>query len=312
MTHDEEVMVRYLLGELTETERVEFEDACFADDHYFDELLAIEAELTDDYVRSDLSGGRRELFEKRVLSTTEAKNDVEFARIITGTSATSTQAVLNRDRKRSNWRLAFRWLDFRHRAFQMSLAALALIFLAVALWLFWSTRQTRPHQEQSVQEPTPAGAKPQHSPQTPDQSAAPGSRAATTPNLPRQPDNRKTAPANDSPAIISLLVVPGFERSTGGANDLIITPQTQRVRLQFALEGDNYQDYSVILRSVEGKDIFARNGLKSRATSWGSAVTLELPSSSFLRGDFLLTLNGKTSRGEVEEVHKYFLSVTKK
>ena len=243
-------------------------------------------------------GRRRERYEKQLLSTIEGKHNVEFARLLTG-SSTAPQAATTPfavpDRKRFNWRSAFAWLDFGGKAFQMSLAAMALIFLVVALWLFWSSRQTRPHQEQVVHEPTPTDVKPQHSPQTPgqtadvrpqyspDQTAPLGSQTTTTPELPRQLDNRKTAPAIDSPVIISLFVVPGFERSTGGANDLIISPQTRRVRLQLALETDKYQSYRAILRSVEGENIFARHGLNARATSSGSAVTLELPSSSFPR-----------------------------
>jgi hypothetical protein len=82
------------------------------------------------------------------------------------------------------------------------------------------------------------------------------------------------------------------------------------VRLQLALEGDNYQSYRAVLRSVEGKEIFRRGGLKGPVTR-GRNVTLELPAGTFPEGDFILTLSGATAQGE-EEIHKYYLSVRKK
>jgi hypothetical protein len=305
-------MVRYLLGELAEKERVEFEDACFADDRHFEELLAVEAELTDEYVRGNLVGRRRERFEKQLLRTTEGKDDLEFSRIITGSSAIAPQAPTSVVGRRGfDWRGAFRWLDFRSRAFQISLATLVLVLVALGLWLSWSSRQTR-HQQQAGQAPAPAGVKEQASPQTPDQSALPGpspgeSHAAKTPER-----NGNIAPVHEALAIVSLLVVPGFERSTGGANDLIIPTQAQRVRLQLALESNNYQNYRAVLRSVEGKEIFDRHRLRARSTRSGSMVTLELPAGAFPQGDFILTLSGTTSQGAVEDVHKYFLSVSRK
>jgi hypothetical protein len=93
---------------------------------------------------------------------------------------------------------------------------------------------------------------------------------------------------------------------------LVIPPRARTVRLQLALDGDNYRSYRAVLRSVEGKEIFARRGLKAQSTRSGSAVTLELPARTFPGGDFILTLSGTKSQGEVEDVHKYFLSVSKK
>jgi hypothetical protein len=52
-------------------------------------------------------------------------------------------------------------------------------------------------------------------------------------------------------------------------------------------------------------------GLRALSTRSGSVVTLELPAGAFPQGDFVLTLSGTSSQGEVEDVHKYFLTVTR-
>lgn len=311
-------MIRYLLGELNEGERIEFEDVCFANDQHFEELLAVEVELTDDYVRGDLVGLRRERFEKQLLKTAEGPDDVEFARIIAVTPAPTPRAAVMVDRDRSDWRSSFAWIHSRGRAFQVALATLALVFVGLALWLIWSSPQPHSTPQQAVQNGVPENAKPQESPPAPTQSPSPApslgeQRAGATPERSqRDPGNVNGAPEHEGHAIISLLVVPGFDRSAGGANDLVIPKQARTVRLQLALENNNYQSYGAVLRSVEGKEILNRRGLKGRSTRSGNTVTLEFPAGSFPQGDFILTLSGTTSRGEVEDVHKYFLSVSKK
>lgn len=306
-------MVRYLLGELNEGERIEFEDVCFADDQHFEELLAVEAELTDDYVRGNLVGLRRERFEKQLFNTAKGPDDVEFARTITAAPA-PTPAVFVVGHDRSDWRSFFAWLHSRGRAFQVALAALALVFVGSGLWLVWSALQPRSRSQQAVRNGTPTNSKPQESPPPPIQSASPGEqRAGATSERPqRDPGNVNAAPGHEAHAIISLLVVPGFDRSAGGANDLVIPKQARTVRLQLALENNNYRSYRAVLRSVEGKEVLNRRGLKGRSTTSGNTVTLELPARSFPQGDFILALSGTTSQGEAEDVHKYFLSVSKK
>ncbi len=108
--------------------------------NHFEELLAIEAELTDEYVRGDLVGRRRERYEKHLLSTLEGKDDIEFARLITASSATAhkPQPIIDSQAIQLATRICVAGLW--RPAFQMSLAALALIFLAVGSWLFWSSR----------------------------------------------------------------------------------------------------------------------------------------------------------------------------
>ena len=311
-THDEELMVRYLLGELSEGQRIQFEEDCFADDQCFEQLVAVEAELTDDYVGSNLVGLRRERFEKKMLSTAEGRGDVEFARIITGAAADSQQAAVPvLDQRRADGRTPFAWLQFRGRAWQFSLAAIALVLVGLGLWSVWSYRQRQLEQQQLAQQSAPpASPAPVQSPQP---GPSPGTHQATAspePPRPRGTPLGQTPPA-PQPAIVSLLLVPGFDRSVGGANDLVIPADARMVRLQLAFEGDSYRSYRAVLRSVEGKETFRRGGLKGRVTRSGRNVTLELPAGAFPEGDFILTLSGATAQGE-EEINKYFLSVRKK
>ncbi|HEU4388332.1 MAG TPA: hypothetical protein VFV34_11080 [Blastocatellia bacterium] len=75
-------MIQYLLGELSEKDSADFEQACFHDDELFEELLAVEAELMDDYVRGVLVGRRRAQFDKRLLNSPGRRDEMVLARLI--------------------------------------------------------------------------------------------------------------------------------------------------------------------------------------------------------------------------------------
>src|SRR5215207_1755624 len=137
-------MTRYLLGELSRDECVAFEETCFADDERFEELQAVEAELTDDYVRGRLSGPRRARFEERLLNSPGRREEVEFARIIAAgrDAAARAPTPARATRPRAGWTVPFLWLGAQGRALRVSLAAAALLLVAVGLWSPWSSRQT--------------------------------------------------------------------------------------------------------------------------------------------------------------------------
>src|SRR2546422_11455668 len=67
--HDyEHTCTRYLLGELTEAEQTQFEEAYFVDDLLFERFLAVKDDLVDSYVRHELAGRERERFEQHFLA----------------------------------------------------------------------------------------------------------------------------------------------------------------------------------------------------------------------------------------------------
>ena len=81
---DPGLLIRYLLGELPEEECIKLEQACLENDQAFEELEAVEAELTDDYVRGLLDGRRRKEFEERLLIAPGGAENVDLSRRITG------------------------------------------------------------------------------------------------------------------------------------------------------------------------------------------------------------------------------------
>src|SRR5215216_252661 len=75
-------LARYLLGELSEIERIDIEDRYSSDVDFFDELLVAEDELIDDYVRRKLTPKDGELFEQNFLCSAARRERVKSARAL--------------------------------------------------------------------------------------------------------------------------------------------------------------------------------------------------------------------------------------
>src|SRR5512145_3060134 len=83
MSLDEELVVRYLLGQLPEEEQSLLEERAFSDQACIQNILAVERDLIDEYVRGELSGEERRQFEKLFQASSERRRKVEFARALT-------------------------------------------------------------------------------------------------------------------------------------------------------------------------------------------------------------------------------------
>jgi hypothetical protein len=77
---DEILLVRYLLGDLSQEEQVQVEDRAFADPEYLVVLQAVEVDLIDAYVNGELSPEERCGFERQFLASPERRRKVAFAR----------------------------------------------------------------------------------------------------------------------------------------------------------------------------------------------------------------------------------------
>ena len=72
-------MVRYLLGLSTEEERTQVEERYFSDGEYFDQLLALEDSLIEEYVTGRMPTERQRAFRK---SYSFRGEDVRFSRAL--------------------------------------------------------------------------------------------------------------------------------------------------------------------------------------------------------------------------------------
>src|SRR5262245_2581794 len=103
---NEGLIVRFLLGELSEAEQVDIEDRAFSDPRIFKAIQAAEADLSDEYVRGELSGSSRLRFEERFLSSLERRRKIEFARALTTVAAEASPELARTAAAPPGWRAA--------------------------------------------------------------------------------------------------------------------------------------------------------------------------------------------------------------
>jgi len=132
---NDERMIAYLLGELTEAESILIEEEYVANEEALAELMVIEAELYDAYAGNALSPERRRRFENKFLTTPEQQSRLEFSR-----------ALLRQPRpKQLRGTQPLAW----------GIAVFAVfVIVAVVTWKNWPAPQNPPSTQQEAVAPT--------------------------------------------------------------------------------------------------------------------------------------------------------------
>jgi|SRR6185369_3500998 len=325
----EALLVRYLLGDLPEEERVEIEERAFQDQQTLRHIEAVESDLIDEYVRGGLPGRQRQQFEGRFFVSAERRRKVEFARalaqvapefIVKDVRTATTPA-------RTTWpRFIEAFLRRLSPAAGYALAAAALLVVVGGAWLIAESlrlraqlaemraeQQAHERQQQALQQ------------QVADEQAR---REDLSAQLQREREQRERSQqlagelqrkleesaAQPSPsAVVSLALWPGISRGGNARSKLVIPQATQRVRVQIGVEPeDEYRSFRVELHAPGGQPIWTQANLTARRVRGGRAVMLSLPAGIFKAGEYELALKGVTAEGTAEDVGYYYVDVLKK
>lgn len=315
----EKVLIRYLLGELSQDEQVRVEDRLFTDDEYFEQLEAIREELADDYARGDLSARERERFERQFLTSTQGRQDVQFAKalaVVLGESETRSPVSSSAETV-SWWRSPLAFLAVQNRAIQFSLAALMVVLLAGALWMTienWQLRQRldRAQQGEQVLKEQATGEQARNE----DLAAGLQHERQQRDQLQKERDElqaRLNELSHPEPAIVSFLLPRGLPRDAGEPTNLVIARGTRLIRLQLDLEGDDrYNRFRAEIRTTGGKLIWSGNAPLVRQSESVSAAYLRFPASVLNGGEYEVALKGVAGKAQLEDVGYYYFKVVRR
>jgi hypothetical protein len=67
-----------------------------------------------------------------------------------------------------------------------------------------------------------------------------------------------------------------------------------------------------MLLTTEGREVFARKGLRPQATSKGYVLIVSVPAGRFADGDNVISLSGISAAGEVETLGKTIVKVKRR
>lgn len=318
---------RYLLGELSEQEREQVEQRLLSDDDFYQQLLIAEDEVVDEFVSDALTESERAKFSQRFLQVPELRQDVRFAaglRKHTLEAAPQT-AVLAPSPTRVS---LFSWLRrFFMRpvlAFSLATALLAAVVLVALLSVQNSRLRKQVEQLQAQQTPTPASeqdlqeqlaAERLRNEQLRAELLREQQRTDKTPEIQNvngrpQPTPEPTlSPPSKSAAVFAVTLTPGLVRDSGTSKKFSLPPATREVMLGLELPASGHSSYSVVLKTVEGRELLSRRGLRTGGLE--QSVSFVVPARLLKPNDYQILLTGVTPTGESEEISSYYFRVLK-
>jgi len=318
-TVEARTMERYLLGELSETERLALEEEYFSKPDLYEQLQNTEDELIRRYVGNALSVEERRLFEQRLLSRPWYREKIKLAQALqiylTAKPAQKKFAAFTLFEKARIWLRPFELKP----VFTWSFATAVVAMIFVSSWLFFETKNLQTQLSQVEMEQRPFTQREQELRQQTEaqreQNQILAERLSSEQNRRTELESKFSQSPQPPRDLPTLKLAPGVSRDTKEPQQrqrLQISPETQLVRLQLSLGSpESFESFRVILETAAGDTVLTQYQLAARRTEKGKAVILTLPANLFAYDDYLITLLGVLPSREIEEIGHYFFSVMK-
>jgi anti-sigma factor RsiW len=313
MNESEQLMRRYLLGELSESEQSALEQKYFTDPQAFRQMLEAESELVDSYVRGQASKEVTERIEQSYLDHPARRERVKFAAALTNRIDEFEEPVTTREQMTlpvSWWQTQLAWFRSSGPALRVSVALAILLVMIGGVWIFVESRRRQREFDQAaaIRDEERRRREREQSQSTDPKQAIVNSNSQQVP----QPSPNPTE--SSAPRVVSLTLAVGGVRGsdTTGTPTLVIPPGTTQARLLLNLKDNNYSTYRASLKTINGIEVFSQTNVKPAKTRTGASFVFTVPVIKFVAGDFVLSLQGVNPDGEVDDLSKSLFRVEKR
>ncbi|HEV8367876.1 MAG TPA: hypothetical protein VGQ39_07995 [Pyrinomonadaceae bacterium] len=310
MSNQEQIIRSYLLGELPESEQLTLEEKYFSDQQLFEQMVQVENDLVDKYARGLLSPETLDRFEKYYMAHPERRERAKFAETLA--------AKMDANAGVETVPITASWWDLFSAAMRgpklaWGLAIALLLFALLAGWFFIETKQLR---QELARIESAQLTREERERELQQQIANQQLRAQ---KLSEEVERLQQGVAAPSPSpelakFATLILTIGGTRGVdaGPTSTLKISSETEQVRLQLRLRENNYSAYQVVIQSADGKPILTSRQLAAPRVKTHANLSLTIPAQKFTTGDYIITLVGATSTGELEDVSKSLIHVERK
>jgi hypothetical protein len=276
-------LTQYLLGQMSETERVEIEDRFFADDALFEYLAAIETELIDAYVRGELPEPDRL---RRLLGSPRLRARIAVARrlneraVMFTAPAVSAAGPANTSRKtpapgsapREQGQKPIAGVPAKKTTSPVTAAIAAGLVLVAGVAGWWAFQSKSPQVSAGIAAPS-----------------APTEGRPIALSMPAAPPPVLVL-VSATPGPVALVLAPG-SASTRETSAMLTKPEGADVlRIQIDHHGSGYERYAVVI-TRERERIWAETAAAPRAPG-ASGTIVQFPAGTLAAGDYLVTLSG--------------------
>lgn len=318
MTNKTDVITRYMLGEVSESERDWIETQMTTDEEFLECCMAIEDQLVDDYVLGHLEGSQRAAFEKKWLASPRIQAKLDLTRTLVQSARRVRQKGQLQSQRQFVWSPPAR-PGFWQRPAPWVRTALATGVAAVifaGFWIVQSQREvSRLRAQLAAQLQTETMLQRQLAEQT-------GKQAEATRELAQERalydewQQQLRSPSVDSRTIASVVLLPGGLRNQyAQSKHVVVTAATKLLRLELMVEpGVNYQQYQIQLERSNGDPVLNMNDLHliPQKSADGQFFVVSLQAGILTPSDYLLVLRGKDGSPEYGLIASYNFSVERK
>lgn len=314
--NDENMIKRYLLGELPEQEQLRLEEQYFGNADVFEQFLVVEDQLIDDYCRGQLPRRERNRFEKYFLSSPRRRERVELARGLIDRLSKPTAAVaaspITRPETLAPRRSFSPSTPALRFGFRFSIALATLLVITGAAWMAFENARLRKQVQQLHVEQAEQRQREQVLQQQIAESKMRNDQLSEQLQRKQVYLDEVPYPLSPEPSVLSFVLTAGLQRDGGGMSRLVIPRHIRLLQIKINFEPkQDYMDYGVVLRKAEGDEILTLTKLRARSIASGKRLVLNLPSRLLNRGEYVLSLTGATASGSREGIEDYTFSVSR-
>jgi len=290
-TPPDEVLVRYLLGELPPVETDTLDERSVVDPDFFERLEAVENDLVDGYVRQELPPDLRDRFARGYLATGDHADKVRFASALRLAALAQGKPLAKRQKRPATV------LPMKPRAanavpWLLPLAA-TITVVGLGLW-FLPQNQELPHRTPATEQATG------------DPQPAPG----PAPQEPAAPPVDAPPPTRQEALFAFTLAAP--RRGADELTTIRIPSTATSVTVRTELEIDDFPRYRAILKSSAADTVLWRSGtLTAEGRDASRVVPITIPARHFGTQRYFLELEGISAAGKAEPITTYAFRVVR-
>lgn len=316
----------YLLGKLDEQEREALAERYFVDEELFNELLEIENELFDQYVRDELSPIEKKQFASYIQSLPDGNFKLATAQALSQASVNETAPtpILEAGTLESVslWQSIRNLFFGRQLVFQYAMASLLLIALASVVYFYIYQRQLQKENEQLRARVTQSEKDKENLDQqakdTQQEKSEQQERIEELEEelarIEAQKEKTTEGTQDKNTSVIStiatLILTPTL-RSANKPDLLRLKPEIKIVSITVKfVSREQIESFRAVLQINDGggQIVLTRENLKPAGTLQNRRITFTIPAKKLTERSYKVTLQGRTIDG-IEIVQEHYFEV---
>ena len=336
-SNNDEAM-KYLYGDLSESERDKFEERLFSDGEFSLFVEDLENDLIDEYVRGELEFEQKRAFEQQYLTSESRHEKVAIARTLS--NEVFEGAEISTDKGSGVFSALLDFLRLPNLAYATGLAAVFLILIVGGFWMLNQNEAPvvvdddntereenipgskpapveEPKQEKPDEEVNASKQEPKTQKQdVVNQKAKPRSNAnesgnsspVKTPERKPKTDKSKTV-VKRQPTVFAFSLMPPLRSSRTPVLKIPQSVKTVRLSL-FDTFDAKYGKFNVELTDAAGATLWSGE-IKASKQRPQKFIRVSIPGSRLSNGSFEIAVKGVTADGSFEDMSFYNFAVRK-